>query len=332
MKPISAPFFFIAFWATLSLVNLAIAFDVRGGGHHNLLFTTFREAEDLCANVTCRAGRECRVLSAGIADCVCMASCPNKGRPICGSDGLLYKSHCDLHREACLKGIHIRPKFHDHSCHEDPLEKLKHELEQSMETAKKEEMNHIKVPRACRQNYRDRMREYLISWMSLTATHQPWYQQGMTEEAVVKKHFAMSDSNRDNQLDSREWIGYMREEVPTYKRDKKSRMLRKLCIEALIEEGDTNKDWRLGLEEFAHLMDKNYMPSYKYCLRDHKYYEDGTRTKVDCNGCICACGKWVCTSSPCSSTPVNGGKDATKDVSTEDTEHSLYEDMDNQID
>ena len=39
MKPISAPFFFIAFWATLSLVNLAIAFDVRGGGHHNLLFT-----------------------------------------------------------------------------------------------------------------------------------------------------------------------------------------------------------------------------------------------------------------------------------------------------
>ena len=59
---------------------------------------------DLCQNVTCKAGRECRVLTSGIPECVCQKNCPDKGRPICGSDGLLYNSHCDLHRQACLKG------------------------------------------------------------------------------------------------------------------------------------------------------------------------------------------------------------------------------------
>jgi len=279
--------------------------------------------DHLCANVTCRAGRECRVLSSGLPECVCLSKCPDKGRPICGSDGLKYKSHCDLHRQACLKGSHIRPKFHDHSCHEDPLEKLKHELEDSFASIKRHEMNHIKVPRACRQNYRDRMREYLISWMLLTMEKQTWFKPEMTDGGVVEKHFEISDSNRDGQLDSREWLGYMHGEVHNLKRDKNSRILRKLCIEALIEEGDTNQDWRLSRQEFGHLMDSNYQPTYKYCLRDHKYYEDGTRTKVDCNGCICACGKWVCTSSPCTEGQA---------TSTTEETHQLYDDMDNQID
>lgn len=52
----------------------------------------------------------------------------------------------------------------------------------------------------------------------------------MTEAMAVEKHFEMSDSNRDGQLDSREWMGYMREEVPSLKRDKKSRMLRQVKI------------------------------------------------------------------------------------------------------
>jgi len=166
------------------------------------------------------------------------------------------------------------------------------------------------------------MREYLISWMSLTMNRQPWYKQDMSEADVVKKHFEVSDSNHDGQLDSREWLGYMHQRLHTLKRDKKSRILRKLCIEALIEEGDSNQDWRLSSDEFTRLVDRDYQPSYKYCLRDHKYYQDGTRTKVDCNGCICACGKWVCTSSPCTD-----GK-----TTTTEANHDFYDDMDNQID
>ena len=73
--------------------------------HHFSFLAHCAEIEALCQNKTCKAGRECRVLSSGIPECVCLSSCPrNKGRPICGSDGLLYKSHCDLHRQACLKG------------------------------------------------------------------------------------------------------------------------------------------------------------------------------------------------------------------------------------
>ena len=60
--------------------------------------------EAYCQNVTCKPGRECRVLFSGIGECVCVSRCPNKGRPICGSDGLRYRSHCELHRQACLKG------------------------------------------------------------------------------------------------------------------------------------------------------------------------------------------------------------------------------------
>ena len=50
--------------------------------------------------------------------------------------------------------------------------------------------------------------------------------QDMSEVDVVKNHFEVSDSNHDGQLDSREWLGYMRENLHSLKRDKKSRILR----------------------------------------------------------------------------------------------------------
>ena len=50
--------------------------------------------------------------------------------------------------------------------------------------------------------------------------------QNMSEVDVVKNHFEVSDSNHDGQLDSREWLGYIRENLHSLKRDKKSRILR----------------------------------------------------------------------------------------------------------
>ena len=58
---------------------------------------------------------------------------------------------------------------------------------------------------------------------------------------MVEKHFELSDSNRDGQLDSREWLGYMREEDHHLKRDKATRSLRYIrggkttCHLALLE-------------------------------------------------------------------------------------------------
>jgi len=58
-----------------------------------------------CSSVRCRPGRECRVLSSGAAECVCASSCAaGRGKSVCGSDGVLYESHCELHREACITG------------------------------------------------------------------------------------------------------------------------------------------------------------------------------------------------------------------------------------
>ena len=54
--------------------------------------------------------------------------------------------------------------------------------------------------------------------------------QDMSEANVVKNHFEVSDSNHDGQLDSREWLGYMRENLHSLKRDKKSRILRQEFI------------------------------------------------------------------------------------------------------
>ena len=33
-------------------------------------------------------------------------------RKVCGSDGTLYESHCELHREACLRGEIFDQGFH----------------------------------------------------------------------------------------------------------------------------------------------------------------------------------------------------------------------------
>ena len=45
-----------------------------------------------------------------------------------------------------LQGSHIRPHFHDRSCLDDPLAKLKREIETAMEEIKQREREHIKVP------------------------------------------------------------------------------------------------------------------------------------------------------------------------------------------
>ena len=68
------------------------------------------------------------------------------------NEGKSYIVYCEASFLYFIAGIHIRPKFHDHSCHEDLLEKLKHQLEKSMEDIKQDELRHVKVPRKCYSN------------------------------------------------------------------------------------------------------------------------------------------------------------------------------------
>lgn len=71
-------------------------------------------------NGGCSPGRMCHN---GV--CVCgEASLCHRGVSVCGSDGQLYPSHCELHRQACLKQIHIRVN-HNGLCGQDIHQQFK---------------------------------------------------------------------------------------------------------------------------------------------------------------------------------------------------------------
>ena len=78
---------------------------------------------------------------------------------------------------------------------------------------------------------------------------------------------------------------------------------RVLCVDAIIDSGDSNSDWRLDFDEYKALMDSSFQPKEKcsrlelfmfnhaiiifvcfiVCSLEGKKYEDGSQTKVDCN-------------------------------------------------
>lgn len=259
----------------------------------------------MCSAVKCKRGRECRVLSSGIPDCVCRRKCPSKSkarkrrrrkgkrgrkkrRRVCGSDGTLYESHCELHREACVRGIHLRALRGSDAakCREDPLAALKTAIRRAEDEVHLYEEEHIRVPASCHQNERDRMREFLVSWMTLTAAKRKWYKQGMSYERMMELHFAEADYDGSGRLEAAEWLEYLHKNK-TYHSDAERDAVDKqrlLCLDALVEEGDLDEDYRLRLGEFSRLMAAEFVPSNKLCFMDNRRYEDGTKTKVDCNG------------------------------------------------
>ena len=82
--------------------------QIKGQYHNKIpLIFTFQplDPKRLCAEVSCRPGRECRVLSSGTPECVCARQCHRRRHPVCGSDGIIYENHCALHREACIRGL-----------------------------------------------------------------------------------------------------------------------------------------------------------------------------------------------------------------------------------
>ncbi|XP_059480798.1 follistatin-related protein 5-like isoform X2 [Neocloeon triangulifer] len=62
------------------------------------------DVDDGCSRKYCGKGRECQLDDDGQPQCVCMSSCPRHHEHIvCGTDGELYHSHCELHRVACVE-------------------------------------------------------------------------------------------------------------------------------------------------------------------------------------------------------------------------------------
>lgn len=62
-------------------------------------------SEACSENADCPSGRMCKF---GLCLCGQPDFCEGHYKPVCGSDGRLYPSHCELHRTACVLGVHIR--------------------------------------------------------------------------------------------------------------------------------------------------------------------------------------------------------------------------------
>uniref|UniRef100_A0ACB8ESS0 Follistatin- protein 1 n=1 Tax=Sphaerodactylus townsendi TaxID=933632 RepID=A0ACB8ESS0_9SAUR len=108
----------------------------------------------------------------------------------------------------------------------------------------------------------------------------------------------------DSRLDPSEFLKFVEQNetavnLTTYMDPETNRLLRGLCVDALIELSDENADWKLSFNEFLKCLNPSFNPPEKKCALEDETYEDGSEAQVECNRCVCACGKWVCTAMTC---------------------------------
>jgi len=152
----------------------------------------------------------------------------------------------------------------------------------------------------CFQWERDALRRQIITHFHQHTTDQSWYRPGL--KTIEKRYgqFFTCDTSKDDYLDANE-LATCVSEVPFALRttEANNELVKVLCVDAIIDAGDSNSDWRLDFDEYKALMDSSFQPKEKLCSLEGKKYEDGSQTKVDCNDCVCACGSWVCSSKKC---------------------------------
>jgi len=278
-----------------------------------------------CSTLMCRPGRECRQTTGEAPHCACVIKCPDHWKPVCGSDGISYDSHCSLHRAACVSGTPIS-QIHSGFCRKD-----KSPEREELESWRTEQTPSPpqSAPAACFETDRNQFRDFLMSWLQLQAKKQVWYSPEMTYKEELIGHFFSLDQNRDDFLDSEEMLEGLNSNWTEVSGRILTGDLRQLCLDSLVEEGDKNSDWRLSLKEFLALLSPQFKMSHKLCSLSNKTYKDGSTTMLECNSCVCACGKWICSSSTCQQTTTgnrNIRNENTTNLILEDDEYNYIDD------
>uniref|UniRef100_A0A8C9V2E7 Follistatin-related protein 1 n=2 Tax=Scleropages formosus TaxID=113540 RepID=A0A8C9V2E7_SCLFO len=238
----------------------------------------------VCANVFCGAGRECTVTEKAEPVCLCIEQCKPHKRTVCGSNGKTYHNHCELHRDACLTGLKIQVA-RDGRCQEKKIDKGK------------------ASPIVCYLGDRNELRGRIIQWLQAEVVPDGWFSKGSNFSDILLKYFKEYD-NGDLQLDSSEFLRFIQHNetainITSFADEESNRLLRNLCVDALIELSDENADWKLSFSEFLNCLMPGFNPPEKKCALEDETYEDGAVTQVECNRCVCACGNWVCTAMTC---------------------------------
>lgn len=277
-------------WKHIKLLIFVCLYQVSQGyvAHHPLP----------CENIECRPGRECVASEEGKPTCICVQECPDHWKPVCGSDGVSYDNHCLLHKAACESRSHISPTRRRFCKGDREALIARQEFITQLALLNEPSANKIALPDACFENDRNRLREFLMSWFLLSAKKQPWYISGMSRGEELWGHFYTADENKNQKLSPKEWLDYLnRNKTDTGRHREEKDKMRFLCLNALVEEGDSDKDENLDFSEFRKIMAESYSPSRKVCTMEDgsNKYADGAERVSECSACVCACGKWVCS-------------------------------------
>ncbi|KAK2824623.1 hypothetical protein Q5P01_021798 [Channa striata] len=236
------------------------------------------EDQSVCSRTFCGAGRQCVSTDRGEPACRCSQQCGVSEHWVCGSNSKSYRNHCELHRDACITQTKIHVQHRGH-CLEKPT---------------RTDVS----PIVCFMSDRDWLREQVIQWV------QNEVESNASSAHVVLETYFQTYDNGDSQLDSREFLSFLKHNETalnlTYSETLEiNLLLRSLCVDALIELSDENADWKLSLPEFMSCLTPSYHPPEKKCALEDEVFEDGAEIHVACNKCVCACGNWVCTALTC---------------------------------
>lgn len=251
--------------------------------------TTTMTDEDLCFLKLCKAGRQCVVINK-VATCQCVSSCPDHMHLVCGSDGHTYHNPCQLHRTACIDQRHIKVS------EKGPC------IVSNKEMEIKRLKNSTWKPLKCKEDARVYIRKIFLMELML---------KNGRDDVVSKRaktYFKSVDSNMDIFVTSDEIYHFLRQKQDEKSTDISKSFRQKIaCIDAMIDQVDKNKDYKLDQTEFTDLLKPELVPFSKGCLLSGIHYSDGESMLRECNTCVCRDGKMECSAHDCSK--ITEGKD-----------------------